>query len=299
MNHLAQNCDFCPIACGANRAAGEAGACGADGEMYIARAALHHWEEPVISGTAGSGTIFFSNCSMKCAYCQNHKISMEGVGKKSTVDDLVDMMRDLESQGAMNINFVTGTHYRTQIISAVRAANVNIPIVWNSSGYETVSSIAALSQVVDVWLPDFKYADDSLCKELSGNNISNYSSVALEAIATMLDFCPERKFDIFGETARMTRGIIVRQLLLPGHLDNSKRALKLLFDNFGNDVKYSIMNQFTPVCKVPGHPELDAPASEAEYEELLCYADDLGIEDYYWQQGGTVDESFIPEFYDE
>lgn len=334
MSHLAQRCnsslnpvkcDFCPLTCGANRAAGESGLCGADDKMYVARVALHFWEEPPISGpisgpggkpanlpigdggkpanstsrpggSGGSGTIFFSNCSMKCAYCQNHRISMEGVGREASVDDLVAMMQDLENQGAMNINFVTGTHYRTQIISAVRRANIGIPIVWNTSGYETMVSIAALSQVVDVWLPDFKYADDSLCEELSGNKVCNYSSVALEAIGAMLDFCESRKFDIFGENARMTRGIIVRHLLLPGHLDNSKAALKLLYENFGNEIKYSIMNQFTPVCSVAGHPELDKPASDADYEELLNYADNLGIEDYYWQQGGAVSESFIPEF---
>ncbi|MDO5328954.1 MAG: radical SAM protein [Coriobacteriia bacterium] len=292
---LPTHCDWCPLACGANRLEGNSGLCGADDEIYVARHSLHHWEEPPISGKSGSGTIFFSNCSMKCIYCQNHKISFEGAGCIVSIEELIDMCQDLQNQGAMNINFVTGTHYRSQIISAVRQANLDIPVVWNTSGYETQASVSALSSIVDVWLTDFKYSDNDLCKKLSMNKIDNYRDIALEAISTMLDFCDTRKFDIFNEEARMTKGVIVRHLLLPGHLDNSKECLRLLYDNFGNEIKYSIMNQYTP-CNKLEYDELNSSATEEEYEALLNYADELGIDDYYWQQGDTAKTSFIPDF---
>lgn len=257
----------------------------------------------------GSGTIFFSNCSMKCAYCQNYKISgifsnAAMIGKEILPAQLVEMMLDLQRQGAMNINFVTGTHYRSHIITAARAAReqgLTIPIVYNTSGYETVASISALASVVDVFLPDFKYSDNELCRELSINNISDYSQIAIDAISTMLDFCGEAKHDIFCGNARMTQGVVVRHLMLPGQLQNSKDALRMLYDNFSNEIKYSIMNQYTPVMDARSpvanqHPELFTTPDSKDYEELLDYADDLGIKDYFWQDGPACKESFIPDF---
>lgn len=315
-NLLPNHCDWCPHACGANRAEGQAGLCGADDKLYVARSSLHYWEEPPISGTIGgekrgygpgSGTIFFSNCNLKCFYCQNYKISginKEILGKEVNSNQLSQMMLDLQNKGAMNINLVTGTHYRSHIISAVRLSKsqgLELPIVWNTSGYESLASIYALSNTVNIWLTDFKYASDELANSLSALRIKNYVEIALEALDAMLNFVDKPQFDNFNENLRMTKGIIVRHLLLPGHLDNSKQVLKMLFDEFGNSIKYSIMNQYTPVIDrkskvAQSFPEFLCACNNEEYEELLDYADKLGIEDYYWQNGNTSSESFIPDW---
>lgn len=315
-NLLPTFCDWCPLACGADRSAGKRGACGADNNLYVARSALHYWEEPPISGIVGgpkrgqgpgSGTIFFSNCNMKCVYCQNFQISgvsNKTLGKKTSKDQLVNMMLDLQNQGAMNINFVTGTHYRNHIISAVRAAKekgLNIPIVWNTSGYETIASVYALRETVDIWLADYKYSSNELAKSLSQNNISDYPQQALEAIEAMQSFYEKPTYDNFNENLRMTKGVIVRHMILPGHLDNSKKCLQDLFEAFGNSIKYSIMNQYTAVIDknsqaAKEHPELLQSVTENEYEEILDFADSIGIEDYYWQSGATASESFIPDW---
>lgn len=302
--------------CGANRAAGKIGLCGADDKIYVARAALHFWEEPPISGLIGglqrgqgpgSGTIFFSNCNMKCVYCQNYKISgisANKLGRQISINELVNMCLDLQKQGAMNINFVTPTHYRSHIISAVRIAKsigLQIPIVWNTSGYESLASIYALNSIVDVWLTDFKYSDNLLAKKYSQNNIDNYLEVALDALDAMFDFCNKATFDNFNENLRMTSGLIVRHLLLPGEIENSKKVLSMLFERYENNIKYSIMNQYTPVINKDSKvakklPNLLHVPSAEEYEELLNFADDLGIKDYYWQDGQACTDSFIPEF---
>lgn len=314
-NLVPDKCDWCPLACGTNRASGEIGLCGANDKLYVARASLHYWEEPPISGIIGgpkrgqgpgSGTIFFSNCNMKCIYCQNREISgVENVlGKETSIDEFVDIMLDLQNQGAMNINFVTGTHYRSHLITAVRFAKqkgLDIPIVWNTSGYETLSSVYALNDTIDVWLTDFKYASDSLASEFSLNNINNYVDCAMESLDAMVNICTEQKFDNFKENLRMTKGVIVRHMILPGQIQNSKDVLKILFEEFGNTIKYSIMNQYTPVVEketevAKKHPELLKTVSQEDYEEVLNFADNLGIEDYYWQNGTTCSESFIPDW---
>lgn len=315
-NLLPEKCDWCPLECGANRAGGNVGLCGADDKLFCARHSLHYWEEPPISGTIGgpqrdqgpgSGTIFFSNCNIKCSYCQNYKISgvnENTIGQDTSLDELVDMMFELQNLGAMNINFVTGTHYRSHIISAIRLARqkaLNLPIVWNTSGYESLASIYALGSNVDIWLPDFKYASNDFANEMSGNLIKNYVDIAIEAIDAMLSFIDKPSYDNFKQNLRMTSGIIVRHLLLPGHLENSKNCLKILFENFGNEINYSIMNQYTCVLNkdskfAKDHPEFLKLPSSDDYEELLSFADNLGIKDYYWQQGGASSNSFIPEF---
>lgn len=314
-NLLPSKCDWCPLICKADRASGNCGICGADDKLYIARAKLHFWEEPPISGTIGgpkrglgpgSGTIFFSNCNLKCVYCQNYEISGVGKqqGKSIDLDHLVNIYLDLQKQGALNINLVTPTHYRSHIISSIRMAkqkNLDLPILWNSSGYESQASIYALSNTVDVWLPDFKYSDNKLAEKYSLNKITDYSQVALDAIETMLELQPECKFDTFNDNLRLTSGVVVRHMLLPGQLQNSKTALELLFQNFGNNIKYSIMNQYTPVINKDSttakkFPELLSPASCKDYDDLLDFADELGIKDYYWQNGPACNESFIPEW---
>lgn len=315
-NVLPLSCDWCPLTCGANRYKGNVGSCGADNKIYVANIGLHFWEEPPISGISGgpkrglgpgSGAIFFSNCSMKCIYCQNYKISgirKSKAGRVLTVFDLVKKMIDLQNQGAMNINFVSGTHYRSQIISAVRLAKkkgLSIPIVWNTSGYETVESIYALENTVDVWLTDFKYSNNLLAQKYSLNKINNYVEVALSAIGAMYDICPKIKFSTYNDNLQMKKGIIVRHLILPQNKENSLGALKLLFDNFENNIKYSIMNQYTPCIKentkyATMYPNLLEKVEIDEYEKILDFADKIGIRDYYWQNGDCASDSFIPNF---
>ena len=304
------NCYLCPRKCGADRQAGERGVCGAPAEIKVALAQLHMWEEPPITGEHGSGTIFFSHCPLKCVYCQNRTISAGGKGKIVSVEQLQEMMLDLQQQGAENINFVTGTQWAPQIIEAVRSVKhaLHLPIVWNTSSYESVETIHMLNEIVDIYLADFKYYSNDLAKQLS--SAPNYRETATAAINTMLqDFLlrsqSERK-DLhqsatLGEAipqrnSGFKRKVIIRHLVLPDHTDDSKNVIKHVSDCFGDKVRLSIMNQFTPVNRDGNHEELNRTLTKEEYEEVLCYADSLGIENYFWQTGETCKESFIPNF---
>ena len=274
--------------------------CGADATLRIARAALHFWEEPPISGERGSGAVFFSHCPLRCRFCQNGSISAGGFGAHVDVARLTQIMLELQGQGAHNINLVTATHYAPQVIDAVRAAReegLAIPIVYNTSAYETPLTLEALSKVVNVWLPDCKYADSQLAQRLS--RAADYPQVAMDAIALMVDQVMDRGGRAVDDDDLMTRGVIVRHLVLPGHVDDSMAVLSALWDRFGNDIDISVMNQYTPqrgIDAIPGAPELGRPVTEDEYELVLDHADYLGFENLWWQQGGTVSESFVPEF---
>lgn len=303
-------CDLCPRACGADRAAGERGACGAADEVLIARAALHFWEEPPISGDSGSGTVFFAHCPLKCVYCQNTVIAHGALGYPVSVEHLAELFCDLEQQGALNINLVTPTHYAPHARAAVRdarQAGMNLPVVWNTSGYETVEAIRANRGTADVYLTDFKYADAEIGRRYS--NVGDYPERALAALDAMVEQTGAPAYDEYRGQERMTHGVVVRHLLLPGHLDDSKRVVRLLHERYGSDVKLSIMNQYTPVlatAAVSGSeraaamlrrfPELAERVPSEEYEELLDFADAIGVEDYFWQEGGACEESFIPAF---
>lgn len=300
---LPTSCDWCPRACGANRAQGAVGVCGADDSLMVARSALHFWEEPPISGTAGSGTIFFSNCPLRCVYCQNAPIAAGQAGAAVSVQRLAQMCLELQAQGALNINFVTPTHYAAHARAAVALARQNgldLPIVWNTSGYETTAAIDALAGTVDVYLTDFKYASSDLARAYS--NAPDYPQVALEALEHMVSQVGEMTFSEGTDGAPvLVRGVIVRHLLLPGHLDDSLEAIQQVFSRFGNAVGYSLMNQYTPVISPDSpaarrFPELLEGASSDEYETLLDFADALGIQDYFWQEGPASSESFIPLF---
>jgi putative pyruvate formate lyase activating enzyme len=302
---LESPCSLCPRLCGARRLEGERGRCGASAELLVARAALHYWEEPPISGQAGSGAIFFSHCSLRCGFCQNASISAGGFGKPIDVERLAQIMLELQAQSANNINLVTATHYAPQAIAAVRIARsrgLEIPVVYNTSGYERPEVVDALADVVDVWLPDCKYASSELAADLS--RARDYPTIALEAIDRMVKATVSRGGRALGRGAQgdrdiMQRGVIVRHLVLPGHADDSMRVLSELWKRFGNGIDISVMNQYTPVCGsrgLPGHPELGRAVMDEEYEMVLDYADDLGFENLWWQQGGTVEESFIPAF---
>ena len=291
-------CNLCPRLCGAKRDEGKRGLCGAADTLVVARAALHFWEEPPLSGEAGSGAVFFSYCPLRCVYCQNAQIAAGCAGLEIDVARLSEICLELQSQGALNVNFVTPTHYSLHIRAAVKIAReqgLRIPVVWNTSGYERVESISMLADTVDVYLADFKYADVALSERYS--HAPDYPEVALAAIEEMVNRAGAPAFDEVDGMPRMTRGVIVRHLVLPGALEQSKRALQVLRDRFGDAVLYSIMNQYTPVMApnvAARYPELDARVPDEEYEELLDYADTLGIEDYYWQEGPAAEESFIP-----
>ena len=291
-------CELCPRRCRARRADGARGVCGMSSELRVARSALHLWEEPPISGESGSGAIFFSGCPLRCVFCQNHEISSGGFGLPVSAPRLAEMMLELEGQGALNINLVTPLHFAPHVREAVgmaRAAGLGLPIVCNTSGYERPEVVRALVDVVDVWLTDFKYASGSLAAELS--SAPDYPEVAAASLAVMVESLRSAGGRALSEDGSMRRGIIVRHLVLPGHAGDSCAVLDRVWGIAGNDADLSIMNQYTPneACRLAGGG-LSHGISEEEYEIVLCHADDLGFERIWWQEGGTVSESFVPAF---
>lgn len=290
-------CELCPRRCRADRAAGERGVCGATDTLRLARAALHFWEEPPISGEAGSGTVFFSGCPLKCVYCQNHEISTGNFGIDVSPERLAQIMLELQDQGALNINLVTATHYAhllPEAIAAARAQGLAIPIVYNTSGYERVEAVRELDDLVDIWLTDFKYADAGLGRALS--HVPDYPSVAQSALIEMARQLERHGGGAARADGTWTRGIIVRHLVLPGHAEDSCRVLDLIWDAVG-DVSISVMNQYTPNAAMrAAGGELARAVTRDEYERVLDHADDLGFTQMFWQEGGAVDESFTPPF---
>ena len=294
MCEFSEKCSLCPRMCGTDRAAGQKGFCGGGNLVRVARAALHYWEEPCISGESGSGTVFFSGCTMRCVFCQNKEISRGEAGKEITIERLAEIYLELAAKGANNINLVTPMHYAPQITAALDIARKNgltLPIVWNTGGWERRESIAAVRDYADIWLSDFKYFDSSLGESLS--KAPNYFSVAAAALDQMVKQTCEPVFD---ENDMMRRGVIVRHLMLPGHLDDTKNVLRFLYENYRDSIWISIMNQYTPMCSDPRFPELSRTVSDEEYNEAIDFACELGIENAFVQEGGTVGESFIPPF---
>lgn len=290
-------CELCPRRCRADRAAGERGVCGATDTLRLARAALHFWEEPPISGEAGSGTVFFSGCPLKCVYCQNHEISTGNFGIDVSPERLAQIILELQDQGALNINLVTATHYAhllPEAIATARARGLAIPIVYNTSGYERVEAVRELDDLVDIWLTDFKYADAGLGRALS--HVPDYPSVAQSALIEMARQLERHGGGAARADGTWTRGIIVRHLVLPGHAEDSCRVLDLIWDAVG-DVPISVMNQYTPNAAMrAAGGELARAVTREEYERVLDHADDLGFTQMFWQEGGAVDESFTPPF---
>ena len=288
-------CRICPRECNVDRRNGQKGICGVSGiGIYGARAALHMWEEPCISGEEGSGTVFFSGCPLRCVYCQNYEIARAERGSEITVERLSEIFLELQEKHANNINLVTPTHYSLEIIEAVnlaRAKGLRIPIVYNCSGYESVRTLKKLEGIVDIYLVDYKYEDSCLAKRYS--NAANYPEVVKEALKEMVRQCDAAEFD---ERDIMQKGVIVRHLLLPGQLQNGKDVVKYVYETYGDQVFLSLMNQYTPLPHVTKWPELNRKVTEAEYEELVDYAIDLGVENGFIQEGETAQESFIPAF---
>ena len=288
MNPLTK-CNLCPRHCNINRYK-ELGFCKQSNKIKLALAKLFFYEEPPISGKSGSGTIFFTGCNLKCIFCQNFDISTKNIGKTVTIKRLSEIMLELQSKGAHNINLVTPTIYVPQIIKAIKLAKKNglsIPVIYNSSGYETVDTIKMLDGYIDVYLPDLKYFNDDIAIKYSkANNYFDYASTSLDEMIKQVGPC---KFD---KNGLITKGVIVRQLLLPDHLDDSKKIIKYL-SKYKDDIYISIMNQYTPIRKLD-YENLNHPVKKDDYYELIDYADSLGIENAFCQEDETVSESFIP-----
>ena len=295
INHeLLDDCTLCPRNCHVNRNEGKVGYCRMTRELVVARAALHMWEEPCISGDKGSGAVFFSGCAMGCVFCQNHEIAKGEKGKAITVERLGEIFLELQEKGANNINLVTPSHYVPQIIEALDLAKEHglaIPIVYNSSGYEKKETIELLEGYVDIYLPDFKYMDDKIADRYS--RCPDYSKFAKETIIEMVRQTGKPEFFPDGI---MKKGTIVRHLSLPGYLEDSKDILDYLHEKFKNNLYISIMNQYTPLVTVEKYPEINRKVTLKEYDELISYALMLGIKNAYTQEDETQDESFIPDF---
>lgn len=291
------HCTLCPRNCKADRSKGETGFCGTDSRIKIARAALHFWEEPCLSGKNGSGTVFFSGCNLRCVFCQNYKISTCCAGKYITEEELAEIFLDLQRQKAHNINLVTATHFVPQVINALNIAKgkgLKIPVVYNCGGYESVGTLSTLKGLVDIYLPDFKYFDNRYAIKYS--SAKNYRETAQAAIAEMYKQTGSAEFDKDGI---MKRGVIVRHLMLPGLLFDSKKIIDYLYNTYGSRIWISIMNQYTPLEHVKKFPELTRPVDKRCYDKLIDYAAEIGVTNAFIQEGGTVGESFIPEFYGE
>lgn len=295
-------CKLCPRECAVDRRNGERGVCGQTEQLKVARAALHYWEEPCISGKSGSGTVFFSGCALHCVYCQNREIANGTVGKEISIGRLAEIFLELAEQGANNINLVTPGHFIPQIITALEQARrqgMNLPVVYNTGSYENVDILKKLEGIVDIYLPDFKYMSEALGKRYS--NAPDYPTVAKAAVAEMFRQTGTLVFGKKGSEAEeeplIKRGTIVRHLILPGQTQDSKAVLRYLYETYGDGIFISIMNQFTPLSSsLTACPELNRKLTEAEYDEVVDYAIELGIENGYIQEGETAEESFIPAF---
>lgn len=304
------DCRICPRDCKVDRSI-QAGYCGVTDKLKVARAGLHHWEEPCFSGNSGSGTVFFSGCSMHCVFCQNQQIANGLAGKEISILRLSQIYLELQQQGAHNINLVTAGHYIPQVRESLLLAKemgLSIPVLYNSSGYESVDSLKLLEGLVDIYLPDFKYwkKETAACY----SNAPDYPSVAKAAIAEMVRQVGAAVFDscqsIRGkqpvtecqEAILMKRGVLVRHLILPGYIEESKEIVRYLVETYGDDIYVSIMNQYTPMAGIAqaGYPELDRKVTEAEYDEVVDYAIEIGLENGFIQEGETAEESFIPAF---
>lgn len=289
-----EDCTLCPRMCHVNRRAGQRGFCKMPDTVMAARAALHMWEEPCLSGKRGSGAVFFSGCTLRCIFCQNHEIADGSCGREISRERLSEIFLEIQGKGAANINLVTAGHFLPQVIEALENARkhgLRLPVVYNSSGYERIESIRMLAPYVDIWLPDFKYMDSDLAKELS--HAADYPQIAKAAVAEMVAQSGPTAFD---EDGYMQSGVIVRHLLLPGHTRDSKAVLKYLHDTYGNKIFISIMNQYTPLPQVKDVPPLNRRVTKREYQRVLQYAWDIGIEQGFFQDGETAAESFIPLF---
>lgn len=288
------SCTLCPRNCRVDRTQGKTGVCKMTDRVKIARAALHMWEEPCISGSVGSGTVFFVGCSLGCVYCQNKPVSRALVGKEVSVSRLVQIYFDLKSKGSANINLVTPDHYIPQIATSLelaRGSGLDIPVVYNTSSYVHPQSLDMLDGLVDIYLPDMKYIDKELSKKYS--LAADYPEAAKKAIDAMVK---QVGAPVFDQNGMMTKGVIVRHLVLPGNVLNSKKVIKYLYETYGDSIYISIMSQYTPCTDLSAYPEINRTLTESEYDRVVDYACALGIKNAFIQEGSSASESFIPDF---
>lgn len=295
INRIMSDCSLCPRNCHVNRLNGQLGFCRQNADITAARAALHFWEEPCISGQAGSGAVFFSGCNLQCVFCQNHNIAIGKTGTSISPEHLAEIFLNLQAKGANNINLVTAGHFLPQIIFALtltKSQGLTIPIVYNSSGYEEVNSLKLLDGLIDIYLPDMKYFSPELSAKYS--HAPDYFEKAGLAITEMIRQVGPPVINT--NTGLMERGVIVRHLVLPGQTKDSKKVLRYLWETYKNDIYVSIMNQYTPLPHVTHYPELNRKVTDDEYHRVLSFADKLGIEQGFMQEGDVASESFIPAF---
>ena len=288
---LLKECHLCPRNCGVNRYL-EKGFCGATNKVKVAYYSLHQWEEPVISGKNGSGTVFFSHCNLRCMYCQNKKISIDGYGKEISNKKLGEIFLKLQEMGAHNINLVTPTHYVPQIANVLhklKDKELLIPVVYNTSSYENIGTLMAMKNLVDIYLADLKYYDDELAEKYS--SCHNYFETATMAIDEMY----RQVGPVIIENDLMKKGLVVRVLVLPGHVHDAKEIINYLYKTYGDDIFISIMNQYTPVQVCP-YENLNRKLTDEEYEEVINFALTIGVNNAFIQEGETASESFIPNF---
>lgn len=291
-------CTICPHKCGINRNEGQIGRCKASEKIKIALYSTHNFEEPCISGENGSGTVFFSNCNLNCVYCQNYEISQQGKGKEITIEELAQIFLEQQSKNVENINLVTPTSYTFQIIEAIKIARENglkIPIVYNTNGYETVETIRKLDGYVDIYLPDLKYAENE--KAYKYSKIENYFEIATNAIKEMVRQAGKPEFD---ENGIMKKGVMIRHLVLPENMENSKKVLKWINDNLKNYVYISVMAQYFPTYKAKydeKYKELNRKLTENEWKQIEDYIDFLGFENGFVQELGEHEEEYVPKWW--
>ena len=291
---MLDNCTLCPHNCKVNRLEGKKGRCKCDNTLKIALASLHMFEEPCISGTNGSGTVFFTNCNLNCIYCQNYEISQGGKGKEITIQTLADIFIKQQEKGAHNINLVTPTMYVYQIIEAIKIARKNglkIPIIYNSNGYENVETIKMLNGYIDVYLPDLKYYTNELSKKYS--NVDNYFEVATNAIKEMYSQVGNAIFD---DNGIIQKGVIIRHLVLPNHIQNTKNILKWINENMPKDIYVSVMAQYFPTYKAKNDSLINRKLNKKEYKEVFNYLYSLDLQNGYIQELGSHEEEYVPDF---
>ncbi len=289
-----EKCEICPHNCKVNRLEGKIGRCKATDKVKIALASVHNFEEPCISGTNGSGTVFFSNCNLKCVFCQNYKISQQGLGREISIEELADIFIEQQNKKVENINLVTPTMYIYHIIEAIKIARkkgLNIPIVYNTNGYENVETIKKLNGYIDIYLPDLKYYDNDLAFKYSG--VKNYFENATEAIKEMYN---QVGTPVLDENGIMKKGVIIRHLVLPNNLQNSKDVLKWINDNIDNKVFVSVMAQYFPTHRAKDFPELNRKLTKEEYEEIENFLYSLNLDNGYIQELGEHEEEYVPDF---
>ena len=293
---MKNQCSLCPRMCNIDREI-TTGYCGVKNTLRVARAALHFWEEPCISGEEGSGAVFFTGCNLRCVFCQNYQIARAEQGKEISVERLSEIFLELQVQKANNINLITATHYVPQVVEALRMAKdrgLSIPVVYNCGGYEGVETLKMLEGLVDIYLPDFKYLDPARAKRYS--RAENYPEAVKLALEEMVRQQPKAELD---ERGIMIKGVIVRHLMLPGGIRDSKAVVKYLYETYGDQIYISLMNQYTPLPHVAEYSEINRKLKKFEYNRLVDYAISIGVENGFIQEGETAEESFIPAFTNE